>query len=58
MRILTDNAFSLMMLSKDTSKSAIARAMALCRITSGQAEIRVLEAPKKSTGYAVDSELY
>ena len=57
-RILTDNAFSLMMLSKDTSKSAIARAMALCRITSGQAEIRVLEAPKKSTGYAVDSELY
>ena len=57
-RILTDNAFSLMMLSKDTSRSAIARAMALCRITSGQAEIRVLEAPKKSTGYAVDSELY
>ena len=57
-RILTDNAFSLMMLSKDTSKSAIARAMALCRITSGQAEISVLEAPKKSTGYAVDSELY
>lgn len=57
-RILTDNAFSLMMLSKETSRSAIARAMALCRITSGQAEIRVLEAPKKSTGYAVDSELY
>ena len=47
-----------MMLSKETSKNAIARAMALCRITSGQAAISVLEAPKKSTGYAVDSELY
>ncbi len=57
-RILTDNAFALMMLSKDTSKNAIARAMALCRITNGQAEIAVCEAPKKDTGYAVDSELY
>ena len=57
-RILAENAFAHMMLSRDTSKSAIARAMALCRITSGQAEITVCEAPKKSTGYAVDSELY
>lgn len=57
-RILTGNAFALMMLSKDTSKNAIARAMALCRITDGQAEIVVREAPKKDTGYAVDSELY
>lgn len=57
-RILTENAFAQMMLSKDTSKNAIARAMAVCRITEGQAEITVIEAPKKSTGYAVDSELY
>ena len=57
-RIHTANAFSLMMLSKDAAKNAIARAMALCRITSGQAEILVRETKKAPTGYAVDSELY
>ena len=56
--IRTANAFSLMMLSKDSSKNAIARAMALCRITSGPAEILVKETKKAPTGYAVDSELY
>jgi hypothetical protein len=56
--IRTANAFSLMMLSKESSKTAIARAMALCRITSGPAEILVKETKKAPTGYAVDSELY
>ena len=56
--IRTANAFSLMMLSKDAAKNAIARAMALCRITTGQAEILVRETKKAPAGYAVDSELY
>ena len=45
--IRTANAFSLMMLSKESSKNAIARAMALCRITSGPAEILVKETKKE-----------
>ncbi len=57
-RIFTDNAFAVMMLSKDSSRNAIARAMALCRITTGQATITVRETQKKSAANTVESELY
>ena len=57
-RIFTDNAFAVMMLSKDSSRNAIARAMALCRITTGQATITVRETQKKSAVNTVESELY
>ena len=57
-RIFTDNAFAVMMLAKDSSQNAIARAMALCRITTGQATITVRETQKKSAPNTVESELY
>lgn len=57
-RICTGNDFAARMLSDGAAKSAIARALALCRITDGTAEIVVETVEKKPVNDAAAEDLY